>query len=397
MLRGWRAVALVAALTVVSPLIALAQAQTEIVIPYIALSRPGFVPESMLEPPPANEGLLGARVALADNQTTGRFLHQTWHLDEHVSADEQAVMTAFRDAAAAGQRVFVVDAPPALLLKIADMPEAKDATILDATSTADSLRGKDCRRSVLHLSPSDAMLADALMQYLVVKRWRDLLLVTGPTEEDRLYADALRRSAHKFQLRVVADKPWTFQPGARRTDTGHFAISAEVARFTQGLSYDVLVVADVPDDFGDDIPYRTTDPRPVAGTNGLVPAAWAKPFEQWGGTQLQSRFLRATGRWMTPRDYGAWMAVRAIGEAVTRGGSTASDKIGAYLRGPTFELAAYKGVPLSFRSWDGQLRQPVLLADDRSLVSVSPQPGFLHQYSELDTLGMDQPETTCHM
>ena len=69
--------------------------------------------------------------------------------------------------------------------------------------------------------------------------------------------------------------------------------------------------------------------------------------------------------------------------------------IGAYLRGPKFELAAFKGARLTFRAWDGQLRQPVLLSDARSLVSVSPQPGYLHQSSELDTLGIDQPETTC--
>jgi hypothetical protein len=28
---------------------------------------------------------------------------------------------------------------------------------------------------------------------------------------------------------------------------------------------------------------------------------------------------------------------------------------------------------------------------------VSPQPGFLHQFSELDTLGIDRPETKCTM
>ena len=402
MFGRWREAALAAALFVLSPFGAAAQAQTltsaptDIVVPYLALTRPSSVPESALDRPPENEGLLGARVAVADNQTTGRFLHQSWHLDEHLANDEAALVQAFEDAAGQGHRLFVVDAPPSLLLKLADLPEAKGAVILDATSTADALRGKDCRRNVLHLLPSDAMWADALMQFLAVKRWRDLLLVSGPADEDRQLADALRRSARKFQLRIVADKPWTYNPGSRRSDTGHYAIGAEVARFTQGVAYDVLVVADTRDDFGDDIAYRTTDPRPVAGTHGLVPGAWAKPFEQWGGTQLQTRFFKATGRWMTSRDYGAWMAVRAIGEAATRGGSTDTGKIAEYLRGPKFELAAYKGVPLSFRSWDGQLRQPVLLADDRSLVSVSPQPGYLHQFSELDTLGTDQPETTCH-
>ena len=57
------------------------------------------------------------------------------------------------------------------------------------------------------------------------------------------------------------------------------------------------------------------------------------------------------------------------------------------LRSDRFELAAYKGAGLSFRSWDGQLRQPVLLADARSLVSVSPQPEFLHQFSSSTLLG----------
>jgi ABC transporter substrate binding protein (PQQ-dependent alcohol dehydrogenase system) len=186
-------------------------------------------------------------------------------------------------------------------------------------------------------------------------------------------------------------------PGSRRTDTGHFAIQAEVARFTQGISYDVLVVADEEDEFGDELSYRTFDPRPVGGTQGLVPSAWARPHEQWGATQLQDRFLRQAKRWMTDRDYAAWMAVRAVGEAATRAHSTDPAAISAFLRSDRFELAAYKGARLSFRSWDGQLRQPILLADARSLVSVSPQPGFLHQYSELDTLGIDKPETKCRM
>jgi hypothetical protein len=31
------------------------------------------------------------------------------------------------------------------------------------------------------------------------------------------------------------------------------------------------------------------------------------------------------------------------------------------------------------------------------VVSVSPQEGFLHQFSELDTLGYDQPESGCKL
>lgn len=388
-------IALLLTLLMASP--AMAAEPVAVGIGYLALAPKRVTPQTLLDPPVAEEGVQGARVALADNQTTGRFLNQSFALHESVQPDADAVLAAARAMLAGGERVIVTDLPAPLLLQVADLPEARDAILLDATSEDDRLRGADCRARVLHLLPSRAMLADALMQFLAVKRWRSVLLVQGPGDADRAYADALRRSARKFQLRIAADKPWTFEPGAQRTDTGHVSIGAEVARFTQGLSYDVLVVADTANEFGDDLAYRTTDPRPVAGTHGLVPAAWARPFEQWGATQLQARFQKLAGRPMTPRDFGAWMAVRAVGEAASRGASADPAAISAYLRSPKFELAAFKGSRLTFRPWDGQLRQPVLLADTRSLVSVSPQPGYLHQLSELDTLGIDQPETTCKL
>ncbi len=373
---------------------AMAAEPVTIPIVYLALTLQHPQPSTLLDPIPTDEGQQGARVGLADVQTTGAFTGQRFTLDEKVLPDPDAAVAAARSMLEAGSRVFVTDLPAPVLLRVADLPGASDAILLDATSADDSLRGRDCRRNVLHLLPSRAMLADALMQFLAVKRWRDLLLVTGPHDEDRAFADALRRSAKKFQLRIAADKPWTFRPGAQRTDTGHVTIGAEVARFTQGTAYDILVVADTQNEFGDDLAFRTTDPRPVAGSQGLVPTAWARAFEQWGATQLQLRFQKRAGRPMTPADYGAWMAVRAVGEAATRGGADPATLI-AYLHSPKFELAAFKGARLSFRPWDGQLRQPVLLADARSLVSVSPQPGYLHQFSELDTLGIDQPETAC--
>jgi ABC transporter substrate binding protein (PQQ-dependent alcohol dehydrogenase system) len=353
------------------------------------------LPSSFMETPPQDDGVAGARAGIADDNTTGRFTGQNFTLEEKLLDGEGDVAAAFRQFAAEGQRLIVADLPAKTLLAIADLPEAKSTMLLNVAAREDALRAESCRANVLHLVPSRAMLADALVQYLVLKRWRNILLVPGPSEADQQYAAAVERAVKKFGAKLVAIKPWTYDPGARRTDTGHFAISAEVARFTQGLSYDVLVVADEESAFGTELPFRTTDPRPVAGTQGLSPVAWARPFEQWGATQLQNRFRRETGRWMTERDYAAWMAVRAVGEAATRAKSTEADAILAYMRSDKFELAAFKGVKMSFRPWDGQLRQPVLLADADSLVSVSPQPGFLHQFSELDTLGFDRPETKC--
>jgi ABC transporter substrate binding protein (PQQ-dependent alcohol dehydrogenase system) len=168
-----------------------------------------------------------------------------------------------------------------------------------------------------------------------------------------------------------------------------------VPRLTQGVEYDVLVVADEWGDFGDYLMYRTWDPRPVAGTQGLFPTAWYRTIEQWGGAQLQVRFGKSAGRPMEALDYAAWAALRSIGEAAIRGRSSDPETIGRYIQSPEFELAAYKGRKLSYRPWSGQLRQPVALTAARSLVSQSPQEGFLHRQTELDTLGFDQPEVQC--
>jgi ABC transporter substrate binding protein (PQQ-dependent alcohol dehydrogenase system) len=355
------------------------------------------LPLTYLDQPQADEGLQGARLGIADNNTTGKFTGQSFELVESIAPQDGDVTTALRALTTKGIRLVVTDLDAPKLISVSTLSDAADLTFFNAGAPDDRLRAEDCRPNILHLLPSRAMLADALLQFLVVKQWRNLLLVVGHGDGDGEYARDIKHAALKFNARIVEERAWAFVPGARRTDTGHFGIHAEVARFTQGIRYDVLIVADEQDEFGDDLSYRTFDPRPIAGTQGLVPTAWARPHEQWGATQLQDRFLRQAKRWMTDRDYAAWMSVRAIGEAASRTQATDPATISGFMRSDRFELAAYKGARLSFRSWDGQLRQPILLADARSLVSVSPQRGFLHQFSELDTLGIDKPETKCRM
>ena len=167
---------------------------------------------------------------------------------------------------------------------------------------------------------------------------------------------------------------------------------------TQGApSYDVLVVADEKEVFGPYLPYRTWDPRPVAGTAGLKAVSWHPAHEQWGATQMQNRFQRSAKRFMLPLDYQAWVAVRAIGEAASRAGSGEFEPVNAYLRGDEFDLAAFKGQKVTFRPWDGQLRQPIIVAGAELPVSTSPQEGFLHERTGVDTLGIDQPESECKL
>lgn len=362
-------------------------------IGYLSLRPPRPQAATLLEPPPADEGVQGARLGLRDNETTGRFTGQRFALEERRAEGPEEALDALRGLLAAGIRLVVADLPSEVLLRAAEQP---GALLLNIAAPDDALRGADCRRNILHVLPSRAMLADALAQYLAVKRWRNLFLAVGPAPGDLLHAEAVRRAARKFGLRIVLDKAWTHDPGAQRTDTGHMSVGAEAARFTQGApAYDVLVVADEAGLWGENLAWRTADPRPVAGTQGLVPTIWSPVHEQWGATQLQRRFRTQAGRPMTPLDHAGWLALRAIGEGATRSRSTDPAQVLDYLRSPAFELAGFKGARLSFRDWDGQLRQPVLLAAPRALVSVSPQPGFQHRFSELDTLGADRPETQC--
>ena len=144
-----------------------------------------------------------------------------------------------------------------------------------------------------------------------------------------------------------------------------------------------------------DVPFRTVDPRPVAGTQGLIATTWHPTLETWGAAQAQNRFRRQAGRLMRPLDYQAWAAVRSIGEAATQKKTADPTVLAPYFADPAFSLPAYKGVSLTYRPWDHQLRQPIIVVQPKAMVSVAPEQGFTHQRTPLDTLGVDLPETAC--
>ena len=280
------------------------------------------------------------------------------------------------------------------LLGVADLPEAKGSIIFNVRLSDDDLRGEQCRSNIFHIAPSNAMRADALAQYLVWKKWPRWYLLKGTSDAD--YVTAVERAAGRFGGKIVGETSYKFDPSNPRTDSGHQQIQTQMPEVTQGApEHDVVWVADTVEHFGEYVPYRVYDPRPVVGTQGLVAVAWHCSYEQYAGTQMQHRFERFAKRIMTERDYSAWIAVRAIGEAVTRSGKSDIADIRSYLLSDPFTVAAFKGEGLSFRKWDRQLRQPMLITGARSLVSMSPQEGFLHPKFLTDTLGYDEPETKC--
>jgi ABC transporter substrate binding protein (PQQ-dependent alcohol dehydrogenase system) len=375
----------------------LAADPTEIGIGY--LRRANVKPSlSLVEQPAADDGVAGARLAIDDNNTTGKFLNQHFTLEELRLKEGDDVANAAVSLADKNLSFIIADLPAEALLKAADALRDHGVVLFNAGAIDDALREEDCRANVIHVAPTRTMLADALAQYLVWKQWKRWLLVVGSHEQDRLFADALRRSASRFGAKIVQERVFEDTGGARRTDSGVTLIQRQMPVFTQQApAYDVLVAADESEVFAAYLPYRTWDPRPVAGSAGLIPKSWDAAQDQWGAVQMQNRFLKLNSRRMTALDMQAWTAVRMIGEAASRVNSADPKKALDFLKGPDFSVAAFKGQRLTLRPWNLQLRQPILLADGRMVISVSPQEGFLHQFSELDTLGVDRPETKCKL
>ncbi len=351
---------------------------------------------SLIDVPSANDGLAGAQLAIDDDNATGRFLNQRYTLIEKTLSESDDPVAAMNALADQGVSFIVTSLDADRLLKVADAGQARGEVFINASALDERLREQDCRANVIHVAPTRSMLADALAQYLVWKKWDKWVLLKGSHDKDILFAEALRHAATRFGAKIVEEREFKDNGGARRTDSGVAEIQRQMPVVTQGLpAHDVLVAADESEVFAGYLPFRTWDARPVAGSAGLVPGTWNAAFDQWGAVQLQNRFIKAFQRSMTSQDLQAWTAIRMIGEAGVRSASADSGKMLAFIKSPEFSVAAFKGQKLTLRDWNLQLRQPILLFDGRNTVSVSPQEGFLHQVSALDTLGLDRPETKC--
>jgi ABC transporter substrate binding protein (PQQ-dependent alcohol dehydrogenase system) len=377
--------------------VAFAAEPLEIKVGYLRLQGSGAA-ISPLDAPPPDDGLAGSRLAIADNNTTGKFLNQKYVLEDMWLKESDNTAAATTVLADRGISLVIANLPADVLLKVADAGRGRGVLFFNAGAFDDRLREEDCRANVVHIAPTRSMLADALAQYLAWKKWQRWLLVVGSHPRDKLFAEALRRAASRFGAKIVQERVFEDMGLGRRTDSGIVQVQRQIPVFTQSApSYDVLVAADESEVFAGYLPYRTWDARPVAGSAGLVPKSWDAAHEQWGAAQLQSRFAASFQRRMTALDGQAWTAARMIGEAVSRTQTADPKALLAFFTNPDFALAAFKGQRLTLRDWNLQLRQPILLVDGRVVVSVSPQEGFLHQVSELDTLGFDRPETKCQL
>ncbi len=356
-----------------------------------------YLEEKIKKPPalsnvieePKDSGIKGAEIAIKDSNKTARFLNQKYILQKEKSKDKEELINSFEEFIKSGGTFIILNVGDELLERISTNPLAKDAILINSTNTSSKFRQTLCKPNLLHTISSDAMLYDGLVQFLIKRNWKEWLLLKGERPEDKKIEEAIKRAAKRFGGKIVDEKTWNFDTDIRRK------AQSEMPSFTQAKDHDVVLVADYFNDFGEYVYFNTWTPRPVAGTSGLTPVTWHKVIEAWGAAQMQKRFEKKAKRWMNSKDYASWVAVRAIVTSIKSTNTTDFQTNLKNIYSKDFNIAAYKGRKLTFRDFNGQLRMPVSLVHPRALVSNSPQEGFLHQTTDLDTLGIASFEVKC--
>ena len=194
-------------------------ALTPVKIGYIRESADQPRPSSRMDLEPANAGVAGAELAIGENNAGGKSMGDVYSLDVKTVTPKKAV-EALEGLYDSGHNYIIVDASADTLLKLSDWAKGKDILLFNIRATDVSLRQQDCRANVMHVVPDRYMLADALAQYLVIKKWTNWLLVHGSTPGDLAYTDAIKRAAGRFGATIVDNREYKDLSGGRRDDIG---------------------------------------------------------------------------------------------------------------------------------------------------------------------------------
>ena len=334
----------------------------------------------------------GAEVGIDEAAALQRVTNTEFALERIVADSAADITPAVLAAVNAGAHFILLDAPAAAYKPLAAALRERDVLVFNVSEPDDVLRRDLCAAEFVHVYPSRAQLMDGLVQFLVARKWRDLLVFEGPLSVDAAMSAAFAHSTQKFGARIVAHRHFVPGTDPREREQNDPALLSTINR-----DFDAVFVADAAFDFARTVPYRLARPRPVIGSIDLRPLAWHWTWERYGAPQLNSRFDKKTGgRHMEGADWAAWLAVKMVVQSVLRTHSTdfAADRA-FILRDGSFD--GDKGLAVSVRPWDHQLRQAILLTAPYEVVAAAPIEGFLHQTNELDTLGDDEPESPCHL
>lgn len=331
----------------------------------------------------------GAQLGLVELERLRRVAKAEFAMERESVAGSAAMVDAITRMKGEGVSFFVLDAPSAVVADVAARTAGQGVYLFNTTATGDELRNEQCQPHLFHTAASRAMLADAVAQYLKAQKWNDILVLRGPLEEDHLMVDAFERAVDLFGLDIdeIRDFVLGNDPRAREMN--------DLAFLTGSASYDAVFVADIDGEFAYGVPYATLDPAAVVGASGLTPKIWHWSYLRHGAPQVHGRFERMHTRRMGEADWGAWIAMKIIGNGIARAKSTDPAAVSEVLRGGKFRIDGSKGPGMGFRPWNNQLRQPIMLTTGDWVTARAPIEGFEHRTNDLDTLGHDERDSTC--
>src|SRR5216683_1766704 len=307
---------------------------------------------------PRDHPFPGAQIGIDEAAVLVRVLNTEFALERITVKSPAEVAPAVTQALEArGIHFFLIDAPQEAFKPLAAAAKGRDALLFNVSAVDDSLRRDLCAREFVHVIPSLAMRMDALTQYLASRKWRDILVFQGPLPADAETVKAFTRSAQKFGTRIVANQHFKTGTDPREREQNNPALLSAINR-----DYDVVFVADDAFDFARQVPYHVVRARPVVGSIDLEPAAWHWTWERHGAPQINSRFQKLSGgRHMESADWAAGIAVKMVVQATLRTRSADFGRQREFILGEG-SFDGSKGVAVSVRPWDHQLRQAVLLA-----------------------------------
>lgn len=334
----------------------------------------------------------GAELGVEDARVIGQVMGRSFAIERKSANGVEELHRTVSDWVESGVRFVIADLPSAELVALAEAVAEMPVLLMNISASDDHIRGAECRTNIAHFIPSRAMLADALVQYLVARKWTRILVLKGPAAADEADTKALTRSAARFGATITQVRSFVLGSDPRQRSENNIAL------VTGDSDADVVYVADASGEFARYVPYQTASPLPVVGDAGLSPVAWHWSWYRHGAPQLPHRFEElAPPRRMNSSAWAAWAAVKAVTQAAMRARSPSFQDMRDYILGDAMNLDGAKGNPMSVRSWDQQLRQPILLATPDAVIARAPLPQFLHQHDILDTLGHDEPESACRI
>lgn len=242
---------------------------------------------------------------------------------------------------------------------------------------SDSFRGEACNKYTFHVEASAAMYLDALIGWFVRAGFRRWFFVY-PNSADG-------QALYKRMNSGISQRHWGAQEAGKTlvgADKPEYKGAIEAIRKAKPQvvmallePFEQLNFLTQYDAAGLNIPI-TGFPYPVAQTRDFYIATkasapklgtwhrastWEARLDAYGARELNSRFMQ---RWGTPMDASAWAAyetIKMLFEVASFADSIEGNKLVEYIRTPSTVFDIHKGIGISFRPWDNQMRQSLYL------------------------------------